>query len=131
MRNKIKAAQRMTKYYIDHKEIMRDRAHTLEFRRHKTELRDLRKARVLTHYGNGNLACIQCDEHRLACLTLDHINNDGAEHRKLLHKSIYLWAEQNNYPSGFQTLCWNCQWVKKSENERARYNMKNVRRICE
>jgi len=40
-------------------------------------------------------------------LTLDHINDDGAEHRKKLKKSVYLWIIENNYPPGFQDLCWN------------------------
>ena len=29
---------------------------------------------------------------------------------------FYLWLKRNNFPEGFQTLCMNCQWLKKEEN---------------
>lgn len=74
------------------------------------------KIEVLTHYGNSKLACVCCGETELSFLTIDHINNDGAEYRKLVGKAgkmFYLWLKQNNYPKGVQTLCWNCQWGKR------------------
>ncbi len=88
---------------------------SLEKRREKRE--EIRR-RVLTHYGNGKLACVLCGESRLPCLSLDHINNDGMEHRRIIKSmEICNWAERNNFPSGFQTLCMNCQWVKKHDYE--------------
>ncbi len=44
-------------------------------------------------------------------LTIDHINNDGAAHRKEIGEggtNFYRWLRKNNYPLGFRTLCWNC-----------------------
>jgi len=40
------------------------------------------KTEVLTHYGNGQLACVICKESRLTCLSLDHIDGGGRFHRK-------------------------------------------------
>lgn len=61
---------------------------------------------VVEHYG-GECAC--CGEKEVAFLTVDHINNDGAEHRKeVKHTRMYVWLRQNGYPPGYQILCWNC-----------------------
>ena len=47
-------------------------------------------------------------------LTLDHINNDGAIHRKALggKGNLYQWLKVKNYPPGFQVLCYNCNCSK-------------------
>ena len=74
-----------------------------------------RKQRVMDYYG-GRCAC--CGESGLSFLTIDHIAENGAEHRKQIapnHQGkglsgdlFYRWLEKNNYPDGFQTLCYNC-----------------------
>ena len=79
-----------------------------------------RKIAVLTHYGNGNLACVKCGEDRIACLSIDHINGRGSAHRKTLQGSgkgyyMYTWLQREGHPGGYQTLCMNCQWVKRFE----------------
>lgn len=65
---------------------------------------------ALERYG---AICKCCDEDEQRFLTIDHINNDGAEHRKTLKYSIYLWLKQHNYPKGFQILCFNCNLAKE------------------
>lgn len=71
--------------------------------------RRYRKLRLeaIEHYG-GKCAC--CGEFRIQFLTIDHINNDGAEHRRELgNRNIYEWLKKNNYPKdGFRVLCYNC-----------------------
>jgi len=77
------------------------------------------KAQVLTYYGNGKLACVQCGETRTACLSIDHINGGGTEQRantKLRSSNaFYRWLVKKGYPKGYQTLCMNCQFIKKAE----------------
>lgn len=68
-----------------------------------------RKTSIMTHYG-GKCAC--CDESRLVFLTLDHINGGGTKHSKSLGGKLYRWIIKNNYPLGFQVLCFNCNWAK-------------------
>jgi hypothetical protein len=46
-------------------------------------------------------------------LTLDHIKDDGADHRRKHGSNLYLWASKNGYPPTLQTMCYNCQWVKE------------------
>jgi hypothetical protein len=33
---------------------------------------------------------------------------------KLHGKDLYYWLEDNDFPSGFQILCWNCNFAKGS-----------------
>jgi len=86
-------------------------------RRVAREYRQRVKGEVLTHYGGEKLACVMCGEGRLACLSIDHINEDGADHRRALGlgKSVHFceWLKSQNYPEGYQTLCMNCQWIKR------------------
>jgi len=72
---------------------------------------------VLTHYGNEKCSCVKCGFSDIRALSIDHINGDGANHRKEVRSSnLYRWLIQNNYPEGFQTLCMNCQSIKRYEN---------------
>ena len=78
---------------------------------------------ILDHYGR---ICACCGEFRQTMLELDHVDNDGAEHRKSLTEKwknawankniggthIYRWIVKNNYPDGFQILCSNCNKSK-------------------
>ena len=63
-------------------------------------------------YGGFKYVC--CGETTEVFLTLDHVNNDGAEHRKKVKPSyLYRWLKQNNYPPGLlQVLCYNCNNAK-------------------
>lgn len=61
---------------------------------------------TLQHYG-GKCAC--CGETISEFLCFDHIENNGAAHRKnMVDRSIAPWLKRNNYPKGFQVLCHNC-----------------------
>ena len=67
------------------------------------------KAQVRLHYG-GQCAC--CGEREPLFLEMDHINNDGSHHRRIIGQSasqLYRWLEKNNWPQKeFQLLCCNC-----------------------
>lgn len=69
-----------------------------------------RKAReeILAHYGKS---CACCGESRFEFLCLDHINGGGRKHRESIgsnNVSLCAWLKKNNWPTGFQTLCGNC-----------------------
>ena len=88
--------------------------------------REILRLEVLGHYGKGKVACVICGESRTACLSIDHINGRGAEHRrqiKVKGTTFYSWLRKREYPEGYQTLCMNCQWVKRKMNieENSRY----------
>lgn len=80
------------------------------------------KRLVMDAYG-GHCAC--CGETELVFLTIDHINSNGAEHRREIAAErgsrwlqagapTYRWLRDNSFPEGFQVLCANCncgrQW---------------------
>ena len=122
-RNRDKVRQKHARYYEQNQDRLRaqnnqwkraNRAHVAEYGR---EWGFSLKAEVLTHYGNGKLACVSCGFADIRALSIDHINNDGAKHRredKLIGgRGIYRWLKEQGYPEGFQTLCMNCQWIKR------------------
>jgi hypothetical protein len=78
------------------------------------------KREVLTHYGEGKCQCVKCLENRLACLSLDHINSDGNKLRQqgkdIRGSGLYRQLRTQGYPNGYQTLCMNCQFVKRYVN---------------
>lgn len=67
----------------------------------------------------GGYQCVHCKESDPVVLTLDHVNNDGAQHRKNLGNKggteFFEVLRRENYPSGFQVLCRNCNWRKHIE----------------
>lgn len=67
------------------------------------------KKLALEHYGNK---CLCCGENNESLLTMDHMNGGGTQHRKRIGNKIYVWLYKNNFPEGFQTLCFNCNWLK-------------------
>lgn len=91
-----------------------------EILRKKREKKWASKEEVLTHYGNGKYACVKCGFNNKYTLTLDHMEGGGNAERKRLKSqggvSFYRWLKKNNYPLGYQTLCMNCQWIKRMEN---------------
>lgn len=81
----------------------------------KTNSRDwrrrLRLAALLIYGGK----CQCCNEDREAFLQIDHVNGDGANHRRNMGSSakVYKWLKDHSYPSGFQVLCANCNMAKE------------------
>ena len=70
---------------------------------------------TLIHYGGNPPVCSCCKEYRLEFLAVDHVNGGGGKHHKELKKkntNIYTWLRKNNFPSGFQILCHNCNMSK-------------------
>lgn len=86
------------------------------------------KYSVLSHYGGGKCACVKCGFDDLRALSIDHINNDGGEHRKRVGNGgsvMYRWLLNNGYPDGLQTLCMNCQFIRKFESKPTRIPKKH------
>jgi hypothetical protein len=79
------------------------------------------KEQVLSHYGpNGKLKCswTGCLVSDVDMLSLDHIDDNGAEHRRQmggLGKAAHLYRRliRDKFPTGFQTLCYNHQMKKE------------------
>jgi len=86
--------------------------------------RKVLRQEVLTYYGGGKCACVRCGIDDIRVLSIDHIKSNGKEHRQKMKdegiNSIYRWLKKKGYPEGYQTLCMNCQWIKRYENNETR-----------
>lgn len=86
-----------------------------------------RQLQVLKFYGNE---CVNCQINDMSVLTIDHINNDGYLHRKNKNINIYDWITKNNFPDGYQILCFNCNCSKNIEYK-DQYHLKNKKIVIE
>jgi hypothetical protein len=69
---------------------------------------------ILVHYSGGLPTCSCCGEKHEEFLSIDHINGDGADHRRMIGGwgATYRWLISNDFPPGFQVLCMNCNFAK-------------------
>lgn len=88
-----------------------------------------KKMEVLLYYSKGLLkcSCNGCDITEPLFLTIDHIT-DGAAHKKTYlggnNSHLYRWITKNNFPPGFQVLCFNCNCSKRN-NEKCPVHSRN------
>ncbi len=79
------------------------------------------RIKVLTHYGNGKCACVKCGFDDIRALSIDHINGYGKKLDKTYSNrsgtGLYYWLIRSCFPKGYQTLCMNCQWIKRVINK--------------
>jgi hypothetical protein len=69
------------------------------------------KLKVIRHYSNEIARCSWCGYADIRALCVDHVNNDDIKHSC----NIYSWLFDNDYPTGFQVFCLNCDWIKRQE----------------
>ncbi len=88
------------KYYREHRADL-IKYETEKYRQHKLEVYRL--------LGNK---CSCCGLSEVSCLQIDHINNDGADHRKSLNGGTriyrYILTHYDTDKDRFQLLCGNC-----------------------
>jgi hypothetical protein len=81
-------------------------------KRHRKKVKDI----AVSHLTNGENRCVNCGLPLYDVLQIDHINGDGAQHRKEIGKGgnvMYSWLIKNGFPDGFQILCSNCNFFKR------------------
>lgn len=88
----------------------------VEVRRKQNERSKVKRYIVIKHYSRGENKCNCCNESNIMFLTVDHIYNNGNSHRKEIGsksgQDTYRWLIKNNFPEGFQILCFNCNLGK-------------------
>lgn len=81
----------------------------------KVESRNL-KLQTLNHYSSGTNSCALCGFNNVDALAIDHINGKGNEERRKVNKNggiaFYRYLRQNDYPTGYRVLCWNCNHLE-------------------
>jgi hypothetical protein len=79
------------------------------------------KEEVFNHYCNGDVKCQcpKCDVVDARFLTVDHIKNDGAKHRRKIGEGpwvLYWWLKKNGFPEGYRIYCYNCNCGRQRNN---------------
>ena len=91
------------------------------------------KIAVVNVLTNGQGTCQWCGQGDIDVLTIDHINDDGASHRRLHTgkggSKFYSWIINEDYPSGFQVLCCNCNMKKEVERRRREAGHRSLCRL--
>ena len=78
----------------------------------------LSRLTVLKFYSSEIPHCACCGEKEIKFLSIDHINGGGSQHRRSMGMkkgkggNINHWIIKNNFPTGFQVLCHNCNMAK-------------------
>ena len=113
--NKEKLLDYARDYRKSHPEKAKERGYTYSDRLKTKERRHLLKVKVLSYYSNpqGIPICNSCGEQAIDVLCIDHIEGGGCRQAKSLSTTLYYWLVKNNFPSGFQVLCANCNLKKK------------------
>lgn len=107
-------------YYAEHKDDWPRRREGTDGAKYQRGYRASLKKKIFDHYG---WVCNCCDETEPLFLTIDHVNNDGADHRRILANgkkwrsgmdlSVYRDIIKREFPADFQILCWNCNTGKQ------------------
>ena len=88
--------------------------HRERYRAYNRSFLARKRAEALAALGG---ACKCCGETADAFLTIDHINNDGAEERrKNKNHRAGVWTyyiQVRKQPERYQILCWNCNSAKQ------------------
>lgn len=113
-RRKFTDEERKLRYEISRKKTYEKykKRNLLKLRRYNQEIR----FKVLQHYSAQIPFCACCGEKELKFLCIDHINGGGNKHRRTITNgkggNMPFWLYRNNFPSGFQILCHNCNMAK-------------------
>ena len=138
IKNKIVILANVAKYKEEHKEELKQKAkknrgknkeiikirnhqHYLHNKEKRKEQRKHKKYDCFVHYSlydYPQCSYPECNITDLDMLCIDHINNNGVEHRKEVNaygSTFYEYLIRNNYPEGYQDLCANHNQKKEME----------------
>ena len=81
------------------------------------------KRNIMNHYSEGKMECKCCGQNYFWHLTIEHINGGGNKHREQVGEgaNFYQWLKNNNYPEGFEVLCYNCNCGRRATNNKCEH----------
>jgi len=108
------------KYYYSHRQEELERVRRWErenpdkatIRNKQGQINDKKNLRrdVLSHYSDGTMLCACCGESIERFLTIDDMDDFHNTYKQKIGSGMrfYRWLRKNNYPYGYQVLCFNC-----------------------
>ncbi len=91
--------------------------------KHNSDRQKELRNKVLVAYSDfGVPLCKQCGFGDVRALNIDHVENNGSTETRRA-AVLWLWLINNNFPSGYQVLCANCNQIK--EMKRREVGMRN------
>jgi hypothetical protein len=114
-RKKLKEKGYFKEYAARNKEATARRGRDWYLRHIHRRRRSRMALKLSTLEAYGGCECVLCGDTDLRTLSLDHINNDGSERRKVIGagSTYYLWLKRHGYPPGYQVLCMSCNQAKR------------------
>jgi hypothetical protein len=86
-----------------------------KYRKQSRDAKKRLKESVFDIYGR---ICKRCGFTDIRALTLDHIKNNGNKERKEIgERGVYYRSLDSKFHSEYQTLCMNCQFIKRYEHD--------------
>lgn len=121
--NRDKLLNKSSEYRIKNRHEVNKKKNISYWKNRDKILKDLEKKRrdlkvaVISYYSNNTNKCVCCGINEIECLTIDHINGGGCRHLREINTGgggyrFYKWLIENNYPEGYQILCYNCNSAK-------------------
>jgi hypothetical protein len=86
-----------------------------EMREYSKQTHSELKYDVFLHYSKNKIQCNCCGENEFEFMTVDHIEGiQKTKHPKLRSVFLYRWLVKNNFPEGYQILCYGCNLLKSN-----------------
>jgi hypothetical protein len=112
-KNNFPSGYRVLCHNCNFKESLKQNYNNIDLKQHMK--RKGYKIKCFSHYSD-TISCACCNCSDIEVLSIDHINGGGRNHLKELGISggynFYGWLKKNDYPSGYQILCLNCNSAK-------------------
>jgi len=87
-----------------------------KYRKQSRKAKEKIRKKMFEMYGDK---CVLCGFQDKRALTLDHINNNGAEERKKIGmRGPYYRAIKEYLPDEYRILCMNCRFIERIKNKR-------------
>lgn len=98
--------------------------HKKQVRAKQKENYDKIRLEAISHYSKGTMKCACCKEAGIVFLSIDHIHGNGAAERRKIDpegkmggNGFVYWLKKNKWPKGYQILCYNCNFAKRTNKK--------------
>lgn len=104
--------ERYRKYHREYQKARRKK-NPEKYRKYQNDYLKRLKLKILKHYGGNPPMCACCNEKEIKFLTIDHmLKKEKYGKNYCSGTSLTIMLNKENFPEGFQVLCFNCNLSK-------------------